>query len=88
MILLSTLDENRCPFKIIICTHIQRDSEPLLFSVGFGVPTALFLMARKELQAGAGSRLRKAHPQGLALTPPQTKLGSINKKTVVGTWAR
>ena len=40
-------------------------------------------MGHGQLQDGAGSRLRKAHPQGLALNLTQTKLGSINKKTVI-----
>jgi uncharacterized cupredoxin-like copper-binding protein len=40
-----------------------------------------FLMGQGQLQDGAGSRLRKAHPQGLALNLTQTKLSSIKLKT-------
>ena len=37
-------------------------------------------MEHKQPQAGDGSRLRKAHPQGVAFTQRQTRLDSINHK--------
>jgi hypothetical protein len=38
-------------------------------------------MEQYKLQALLGSRLRVAHPQGMALTQARTKLSSMNQNT-------